>query len=591
MPTVAKSKSDSKKVVTVERPLLYEKVTSRICAGDKAITVQQAKELLGWQEETDKVKFGNSYLVQDIKGNKVSCVHNVTNRPIYGNVLKSLIQEHLRRRWRLNGEPIIVGRTGLILNGQHTLISLILAAQEWEEDREKWAAYWTDEPTMEKLIVLGIDECDETVNTMDTCKPRSLFDVICRSSYFAGMGSSERRNCARSLDYAVRLMWHRTGAGLDAFAPRRTHAESMAFVDAHPKLIECVKHIAEEDGDERHISRYCSPGYAAALLYLMGCSKSESDAYREAPHPDESMLDWSRWDDACNFWVLLGGSDESTKPVRVYLTKLLQENRGSNPERWAILIKAWNLHANKKKITEKDLTLSYLDNEDGSKTLDECPTVGGIDLGDPSLIDEDQITTPDPTPEQIKNGAKKIRAKRVALSTKRAGADWAKDDVAIVVDGADQYLATIIDAPYELDNGTSRVMVRDEKGGEWDVDLECLHLTPPVEDDEEDELADETDLVDEDTIDTEVEEPIKPAKQPKQKPTNPSKKGKGKPGQAQVGKVMWVSEKGSEPWRGRVVEINDRANVAKVQVDVGFQGAGLAKIAPLSCLSFNQPKD
>jgi hypothetical protein len=189
------------------RKIVYPTPTTKLCIGDLAITVGQAKELLGWEEETDKNKFGAEYVrtLTKLYPKKVRCTNNVTNRPLYKSVLDSLKQEILRRKWHYNGEPVIIGRTGLVLNGQHTLLALILAALEVVERPDKWAEYWTTEPTLEKVIAFGVCEDDSVVNTMDTCKPRSLADVIYRSAYFADVAEKDRRIASRMASFAIKL--------------------------------------------------------------------------------------------------------------------------------------------------------------------------------------------------------------------------------------------------------------------------------------------------------------------------------------------------------------------------------------------------
>lgn len=287
----AKVKSKKAKTEAVEREIIYKDVTVSVCKGDDAVTVEQAKKLLGWETESDKVKFGNTFLLKDIEGNKVRCQNNSHNRRFSMTVARTLMAEILRGKWRFNGESMIIGRSGETISAQHRLIGLILAAQEWEKDKERWS-FWTDEPTLESVIVFGIDEGDETVNTVDTGIPRSLSQVIERSEYFAGMKQKDRHRCAQMADYAIRLLWHRTGAGMDAFAPKRTHAESLDFLARHPRILECVKHVYEENGEEGKIANYVSPGYAAGLMYLMGCCATDPQEYGATDTPVESMLDW-----------------------------------------------------------------------------------------------------------------------------------------------------------------------------------------------------------------------------------------------------------------------------------------------------------
>lgn len=563
-------KSSKSNAVSADRKVVYPEVTSEICLGETAITEEKAQALLGWLEE-DQVKFGSDYLLKDLAGTKVRCENNVKNRPLYmGNVL-AFKQEILRGRWRFNGEPIIVGRTGLLLNGQHTLISLVLAVQEWRKDPEKWPG-WKHEPTIDKLIVYGVDEDDEVVNTMDTCKPRSLADVIYRSEYFSALTGRDRRNAARSTDYAIRLMWHRTGAGLDAFAPRRTHAESLDFIARHPRILECVKHITEENGKEGKIARYVSPGYAAGLLYLFGCSGTDTEAsdYSLSPAPNESMLNWDRWEKACAFFVLLAGGAKGFSAVRTVLARILEETGGSNAERWAILVSAWNSFIKGEEISEKTLQLEY-EIKDGVRRLAECPTVGGIDIGDPSLVDEEQIRAADPSREEIEVQKAKLRKEKTSQAgpkkAKRAGDDWAPGDVAWVrEEDGDCYLGTLIEEPYECDDDDYRVMVEGD-GGVWEVRLSDLSL----------------------------EEPAKPMIPPKSgklrkmpKSNPPAKHKKISAKQVKAGGVFWVQDSGEEgAWRGRVVEVT--GNKVRLKVENGFQGAGNVKVAAISDLSADQP--
>ncbi len=425
-------KANKKKSTAAKREVVYPKFRVKECVGDKALTVKDCKRLLDWEpEKKDKVKFSSNFLFKDNYDTKIRCHNNVTNRPLYPAIVATLKQEHLRRRWRVNGEPIIIGKSGLVLNGQHTLISLILAAQEVEQQPDKWKEYWKDEPTMEKLVVFGVDESDETVNTMDTCKPRSLADVIYRSEFFAGMATNDRKAVARMTDYAVRFLWQRTGAGLDAFAPRRTHSESLDFIARHPRILAAVKHIHTES-EENKIARYVSPGYASALLYLMGSSTTNPEDYRSAAHPNEKHLDWKKWEDACDFWVNLAGGDISINSVRQAMKRAYEDEEGignSVNERIAVLVKAWLLSVSGKPITDKALKLDYevethekgTDDEWQSKTLNECPIVGGIDYGDTEGAKDAIAAETDPkvpTEEEIATKADAIRKAKAETAAK-----------------------------------------------------------------------------------------------------------------------------------------------------------------------------
>lgn len=419
--SVASPKASAKKAVPVKAvpkklpakssDALYPEVTVQVCQGDDSITDETAKKILGWREIPDESDM--DYLLKDAEGKKIQCAHNLRNRQLYGSTVSTLAQEILRGRWRLNGENLIIGRKGTVLNGQHSLIAVIMACQLYDADPERYP-FWNDQgkrPCIEKLVAFGIEESDDVVNTMDTCKPRSLSDVIFRSDYFVDVPMGERKNLARVLDYAVRLLWHRTGAGVDAYAPKRTHAESLDFINRHPRLLHCVKHISEED-QERGISKFISPGTAAGLMYLMATATSDAAEYMASESPKEDFLDFEMWDTAGEFWIMISSASSAVDPLkRAYAHMFEAEDGGSISEKMALIVKAWNAYIENKIITEKDLRLKYHTDEDGFRTLAECPVTGGIDVGNPVNKEDGDVS-----PEDIQREAAKIQAEKMEAS-------------------------------------------------------------------------------------------------------------------------------------------------------------------------------
>lgn len=372
-----------------KRPVLYPSVTMSLCDAENPLTAEGAKALLGWTEESENLKIGeNELLLKDERGVKIKCLNNINNRELNLAQVSILMQEILRNRWRFNGETVIVGQTGLILNGQHSLIALVLAAQKVTDKPGQFAEWWQGEPWIEKLIVYGVSEDDEVVNTLDTGRPRNLTDVFFRSEMFTKWKKGDRRKGAKMADYAVRVLWHRTG-GANAFCKNRSHAESMDFVQRHRKLLECVKHIYEENGKDGRISRFLHPGTASGLMYLMGAALTERErenktGYSDVDNPDETLIDWGMWEKAQEFFVLLGGAHKDLAAVQAAFAAF--ENRPTSNEAQAVLIKAWELWTSNKKVTADKLQLSYTEDGDGYQVLAETPIVGGIDLGRPPVI-------------------------------------------------------------------------------------------------------------------------------------------------------------------------------------------------------------
>jgi hypothetical protein len=461
----ANGKAGQKKGTSSGREVIHPSLYSEIFSGDKAITVELAKEMLGLEE----VEKGAHTDISRVYGKKVRCVNNVSNRPLdNGNLLK-LAQEILRGRWRFNGEPIIIGSTGLILNGQHSLLALILAAQEWENSPEHHP-FWTTEPTLEKAVVYGVSEEDAVVNTMDTCKPRSLSDVIIRAHYFKGLKDKGQRTVGKMAEHAIKMLWKRTGVHINALGIKQTHAESIAYLDQHPQLLKAVRHIYEENDDNK-IGKYLSPGYASAALFLMGSSSSIAESYYKADNPSDKLLDWSNWDKACEFFVDLAAGSEKLKPIRTVITQLLSQGAGSWHDRWSVLAKAWFLYSAGKPVTTKGISLKF-EVKDDVKHMVEEPLFGGIDVGSDGI---DHKTVADPDVEQATEKVREKRHGKVRVAKKK-GKTWAKGDTAWVhVKGDDPYFAALKDDPYSTSGGIERVFVIADDG-EWEVAVMDLSL-------------------------------------------------------------------------------------------------------------------
>lgn len=417
-----------KKAATAERPVVYPYYEA-VWHIDKPETVKPgqpvagpitatlAREWLGWEAETDNgPKFGNDYLFTDRYGKKIRCHKDVRNRPLYTSRVEELIQEILRRRWETNGETVIIGRTGIVLNGQHQLISVVLADQDRQRHSRVWGEAWPAECHVTKLVAFGVEETDEVVNTMDTCKPRSLADVIYRSPFFAKLDSANRRTAAEITDHAVRSMWKRTGVGVGAFSLTRTHPEAIDFVNRHPRLLKCVKEVMEANS-RNGIRLYLGLGYAAAACYLMGSDATNPDDYYGPEDHHEKPLVWDNWERACAFWA------EFAKPIREKeidgktveasqinclhnaVVKLTHPDGtpGSQAEKDYLVCQAWAAWKRKGKVVPKDLGVRYSQPDaKGRRHIIDAPTIGGIDLG---LTFTQPPPSDEPSPEeQQQNG-------------------------------------------------------------------------------------------------------------------------------------------------------------------------------------------
>lgn len=420
-----------------EREVVYPRELARIYKSDPppcpdgvdaidwpyrpSLTVEQAKAMLGWETETEyaarllkenaKLKPSQLHfaepLLKDTRGERVVCWNNGKNRDLKLDWALSIAQDVLNGNWRINGEAVIVGRTGLVLSAQHRLIGFILAEQKRQDD-EEWRKRWPEPLTLETYVSLGLPEDQKTVNTLDNTLARTDADAIRTIGLFVDwkvkdktkgkdgkdrvvdrvLSNGERKECERMYAAATSLLWQRVGAGsTDEHHRYQTHSESAAFRDRHPKLLACVKHIFEENWDARAISNLrLSAGQSAACLYLMGSSSSDPAKYHGVDgQPGEQLLSWDRWDRACAFWSeLSAGKLKAVGEALANPFGLKEATEASSLERLCVLAKAWGVHVGGKQPTVEQIRLKHVKDDVGVVKLDlslEKPAFGGIDLG------------------------------------------------------------------------------------------------------------------------------------------------------------------------------------------------------------------
>ena len=196
------------------------------------------------------------------------------------------------------------------------------------------------------------------------------------------------------LGRAVDLLWKRTCAGQDTFKRKRAQEEFTDFINRHSRLLECIRHLFEQNNERVISCLKLSPGQCSALMYLMASSSSDAERYRNADPPSEKQLNWDNWDKACKFWMLLANDGQALQPVRNALAALANEEGESpalsesrQPQRIAIICKGWARFVQGHVLTEEEVSLEFASDGDGHTRLAESPTVGGIDFGDPHEVE------------------------------------------------------------------------------------------------------------------------------------------------------------------------------------------------------------
>jgi hypothetical protein len=406
------------------------------------ITQPLMKRFLGWESEEEftvrklkedpkadkeELKFGEEYTLVDENKQKIRCWNCDRNRPFRESHARSLAQDILNRNWAgpttmegetVNGETMIISKTGQVNSAVHRLAAGVLACQMWASDSQKhhWQQLWPTEPVLESLVVFGASDNERVIRTYDNVMPRTLADIFFTSELFSDLSQKGKKECSRILNHAVDLLWKRTRyRGKEArssYDRYQTHSASLEFVNCHGgqkgKLMEAVKHIYHCDTKEGRVlsKMQLNTGHCAAALYMMGCSTSNGDDYRNMDTPGDKVLRWENWPKAKQFWSDVADKKPSMEPLRIAIGELADEETGvtGRPmEKLCLIAKAWSLYEDNLPLSKDELELEVAYNEKGVRHLVERPDFGGIDLG-PGEYKEKKISK-----EEKELAAKAIR--------------------------------------------------------------------------------------------------------------------------------------------------------------------------------------
>lgn len=329
------------------------------------LTSEDCQEMLGWCFEAEDENWGKDFLFRDCLNRKIRLSKNTTNRPFRRSLADRYALEHLRSKWSLNLETIVLDSAGNVLQGQHRLVSFILA----EQMRQLNQATWGKVPLIyEVLVGYGVSSKPANANTYDLGAKRALGDVLFRHQKFGkDITEKEQKRIAKILSGAIKLTWLRAGGQSVSFAPHFPHSEAIEFFGKHPKLLDCVITILEldagEEGNEKSIVSLLSLSYASALYYLMVASDSGTKALE--------------------FWTLFASGEGLQKgsPILVLRNALGRIEASSGSKRDEIIgmvVKAWHAWIAEETVTSKQLKVAR--KKEGDKFIfAEFPRIGGID--------------------------------------------------------------------------------------------------------------------------------------------------------------------------------------------------------------------
>lgn len=411
-------------VSKVRTEVVYPELTVSICQGEEGITAAKARQLLGWEEETDTNPFGDDFLFKH-GDKKIRLSNDRGNRDISQSWVNQFTQDILTRDWAgpttlpgetINGEGILITRSGQVAQGQKRLLAIILAEEKWAKKGSRWKSYWKTEPILETLVVYGISDDPRVVQTLDNNQPRSLADVY-QTTGFKGSAISRKEKSlgAKMLAAATNFLWERTVVREEVLDQFQTHSASQRFLQNHRKLLECLDFVWKLNENRGLTLLGLSPGHCSAMLYLMAASHTDYDEYHAAATPSDKKCNWDNWDKACKFWQEVIKGDKGKLALLPKVLGRLQDFDtglgGRITEKVCVLAKAWGIYLNKEEITEEGITPVYDLNRD-NLTLNDFPLFGGIDAGYRKCKQQE----PDPTPEELKERIEAERARKGSSS-------------------------------------------------------------------------------------------------------------------------------------------------------------------------------
>ena len=457
-----------------DRPVIYPDVEVFLCDGRRdgggellpghkdRVTASFMKAVLSWETEAEfaarkdgeepdkrgKVKwtFGDDprtehgepvLLLTDLEGNRVCCWNNTLNRRFDRDRCLAYAQDKLNRCWAdsanggtvtlkdpdgaelpplpqltINGETMVISRTGRCLSLQHRAIALIFAEQIRNgAHKDHWHTLWPEEVSEEAILVVGVSDDPKVARTIDDIMPRSSTDTIETGQTFADSRPEDKHELSKMLAAATEVVWKRTRVGEDEFAGHLTHSAGDAFRDRHRKLTDCVRHVFAENRGRTISLLTGSAGRLAGLMYLFAASRSDGKKYRK---PDSAA---DRSEDDLSFSAkakmppdaarLFGKAEAPVWEVAQRFVSRLADNRSplsaaiagklasmagegesgaSTDERTAVLCLAWNAFSEGKDASKDDLKIEYV-GDGPDRRIAEHPNVGGIDLGKDSKVD------------------------------------------------------------------------------------------------------------------------------------------------------------------------------------------------------------
>lgn len=177
---------------------------------------------------------------------------NTANRKVKQGIVDRYSRDISNGAWQLNGEPLIISKSGQLNNGQHRCRAVVDANQ-----------------AIPVLFVFGVER--ETRTTLDQGAVRTVGDYLGMNGYV----NTLQLAAAASYIWQYKILSRISAHGGD----KPTKSEVLDFVDEHPNIIESVNIVMQKGSDAvggKSILAFCHwvfaqrAGKAAAKEFIEG---------------------------------------------------------------------------------------------------------------------------------------------------------------------------------------------------------------------------------------------------------------------------------------------------------------------------------
>jgi hypothetical protein len=239
---------------------------------------------------------------------------NVHNRPLSEDLALHYAEAMARGEWELNGEPVIFGPGGVLVDGQHRLHAVVLA-----------------DVAVEMLVVEGVGP--GAFATIDVGKGRTPGDALA----LAGEKNA-------SVLAAAAALWWRYEAGRMKVGGRRRH----------PTRRQLVQTVADNPGLRDSLAACMAVKARLTVVWTMSQATFVHYAGSRR-HPEAA--------DSFVHQVATGEGLTATSPVALFRDRLIRNRAGKarlpSHEMLALAVKAFNAHATGRPVGN----LRWLDTE------------------------------------------------------------------------------------------------------------------------------------------------------------------------------------------------------------------------------------